>query len=164
MQPAVVSLGEVHGGTTSNVIPAQVYLHGTLRSCAAEVREQLITEVERALTVVRSLGGDFRLEVERGYPAGWNDATVNSWLSAVSTDFLGASAINEEPIGMGAEDLAYMSQLAPGAMIMIGAALADGISRGHHTEIFDIDERSLSLGAAILAETALRFLTGEVSL
>lgn len=164
MEPAVVSLGEVHGGTASNVIPSEVYLHGTLRSYNPEVREQLLGEVERALSIVKPLGGDFRLEFERGYPAGWNDAAVTGWLTGVSHDILGHQAVKAEPMGMGAEDFAYMCQAVPGAMIMVGAALPDGVERGHHTDIFDIDEQVMPLGAAILAETARRFLRGEVKL
>jgi amidohydrolase len=57
-----------------------------------------------------------------------------------------------------------MSQVVPGAMIMIGAAIPDGLARHHHTNIFDIDESVLPFGAAILAETARRFLAGEISL
>jgi amidohydrolase len=164
MEPAVVSLGEVHTGTASNVIPHEVYLNGTLRSFDPEVREQLIVEVERALSIVRPLGGDFRLEIGRGYPAGWNDAAVNGWLHATTRDLLGSEAVMEKPSGLGAEDFAYMCQKAPGAMIMVGAAPPDGIQRAHHTNIFDLDERVLPIGAAILAETARRFLAGEVSL
>ena len=164
MQPAVVSLGQVHAGTTSNVIPHEVYLHGTLRSFDPQVREQLIEEVERALAVVRPLGGDFRLKVYRGYPAGWNDPGVTNWLAAASADLLGSEAVKETPMGMGAEDFAYLCQEAPGAMMMIGAAIPDNISRPHHTNIFDLDERVLPLGAAVLAETARRFLTGELAL
>ena len=48
--------------------------------------------------------------------------------------------------------------------LMVGAALPDGLLRGHHTDIFDIDEGVLPVGAALLAETARRFLTGEFSL
>jgi amidohydrolase len=47
-------------------------------------------------------------------------------------------------------------------MFMLGAAIDDGVNRGHHTPIFDIDERALPIGAAILAETARRYLAGEV--
>ena len=164
LHPAVVSLGQIHAGTASNIIPSEVYLHGTLRSFNSEVREQLISEVERALAVVRPLGGDFRLKIERGYPAGWNDPAVAGWLTAVSADLLGAESVKNEAMSMGAEDFAFMCQKVPGAMIMIGAALPDGVARNHHTNIFDIDEQSLSIGAAILAETARRFLTGEVTL
>ncbi|MFN8457381.1 MAG: amidohydrolase [Anaerolineae bacterium] len=163
MQPAVLSLGQIHGGSASNVIPGEVYLQGTLRTFNEKVREQLLAEVERALTVVRPLGGDYRLEIERGYPAGWGDPAVAAWLTSVSTDLLGPEAVIHESPGMGAEDFAYMCQKAPGAMIMVGAALAGPI-RQHHTNIFDIDETILPIGAAILAETARRFLVGEVSL
>jgi amidohydrolase len=89
---------------------------------------------------------------------------VAGWLTAVSADLLGAESVKNEAMSMGAEDFAFMCQKAPGAMIMIGAALPDGIARNHHTDIFDIDEQSLPVGAAILAETARRFLTGEVTL
>jgi amidohydrolase len=65
---------------------------------------------------------------------------------------------------MGAEDFAYMARLKKGAMFMLGAAIDDGIERNHHTAIFDIDERVLPLGAAILAETARRFVTGRVKI
>jgi amidohydrolase len=163
-QPAVLSLGQVHAGTASNIIPHEVYLEGTLRSFDPEVREQLLTEVERALSIVRPLGGDYRLKVWRGYPAGWNDPTVNSWLTTTSIDLLGQEAIRTDLMGMASEDFAYMCQKAPGAMFMLGAAIKDNIERAHHTNIFDIDESALPVGAAILAETARRFLAGEVSL
>jgi amidohydrolase len=58
---------------------------------------------------------------------------------------------------MGAEDFAYMAREAPGAMFFLGGKIAGGGS--HHTPIFDIDEDVLPLGAAILAETARRFVT-----
>lgn len=164
IHPAVLSLGQIHGGSASNVIPGEVHLQGTLRSFNDQVREQLLAEVERALSLVRPLGGDFRLKIERGYPAGWSDPTVAAWLNSVTADLLGPQGVVNEPPGMGAEDFAYMCQKAPGAMIMLGAALADGPVRHHHTNIFDIDEAALPLGAAILAETARRFLRGEVSL
>lgn len=161
MHPAVVSLGVVRGGTASNVIPAEVYLEGTLRSFDPQVREQLLAEVERAFAVARAVGGDYRLEIERGYPAGYNDARVSAWISETITDLIGTDAIDRSRTGMGAEDFAYMTQKAPGAMFMLGAAIDDGVSRGHHTPVFDIDERALPIGAAILAETARRYLAGE---
>ena len=158
LEPAVVSLGQVHAGTTSNVIPHEVYLHGTLRSFSSTVREQLLVNLEQALSVVRPLGGDYRIELVRGYPSGWNDPTVDNWLTTVATNLNPQLVINNAPMGMGAEDFAYMCQEAPSAMFMLGAAINDGVERGHHTNIFDIDESIMPLGAAILAETTRNFL------
>jgi len=161
-EPAMLSVGVVRGGNATNVIPNEVELRGTLRSYSAEVREQLIAEVERAFAVARAYGGDYRLRIERGYPAGWNDARVAGWMEQVAGEFLGDNAFDHSPAGLGAEDFAYMCQKAPGAMLMLGAAIDDGVTRGHHTPIFDIDERCMPVGAAILAETATRFLKGQL--
>jgi amidohydrolase len=161
MHPAVVSLGVVRGGTVSNVIPAEVYLEGTLRSYDAGVREQLLQEVEAAIALSRHFGGDYKLEIERGYPPGFNDPTVTSWMDAVAAEIVGSDNIIRDRAGMGAEDFAYMQQKAPGTMINLGAAVGD-FKRAHHTPVFAIDETAMPIGAAILAETARRFLAGEV--
>jgi amidohydrolase len=162
MKPAVCSLGVVRGGTVSNVIPAEVYLEGTLRSFDLRVRELLIEEVERSVALARSFGGDYRLEIERGYPSGYNDPKVTGWVDQIATEMVGANMIERNRAGMGAEDFAYMTRKAPGMMFGLGASVGDSVYRAHHTPIFDIDEKALPLGAAILAETARRYLSGEL--
>jgi amidohydrolase len=69
-EPGMLSVGIVQGVGATNVIPSEVEVSGTLRSYSPEVREQLIAEVERAFAVARAYGGDYRLRIERGYPAG----------------------------------------------------------------------------------------------
>lgn len=161
LRPAVVSLGQVSGGTVSNVIPKAVYLQGTIRSHQDEVRQQLWGELERALKLSETLGGSYELEIIKGYPSLFNDETVNEWLRDVARELVGETAVTDAEFGMGAEDFAYMAQQAKGAMLMLGAATPDGIVRHHHTETFDIDESVLPLGTAVLAETARRFVTGQ---
>jgi len=75
----------------------------------------LLKEVEQALSVARPLGGDYRLEVWRGYPAGWNNAAVSEWLTQTGADLIGADKIDTDQMGMGAEDFAYMCQKPPAA-------------------------------------------------
>jgi len=162
MEKAVLSIGQVHSGTVSNVIPHEVYLEGTLRSFNKDIRKQLVKEVEQALSIVRPLGGNYELNIAYGYPAGWNDPVITDGLHKVCTDLIGGEAINSNAMGMGAEDFSYMCQQVPGAMFFLGAAIPDGIERGHHTNIFDIDESVLPTGAAILAETTRRFLMGDL--
>jgi amidohydrolase len=161
MEPGVISVGIVRGGSAPNIIPAEVYLEGTIRTFGEDVRSQIADELEKAFGVARAFGGDYRLEIDRGYPAGWNDERVAGWLAHTAEDLLGAGANDPSKKGMAGEDFAYMCQAAPGAMIGLGAGLMDGVNRGHHTPFFDIDEGCLPIGAAILAETALRFLRGE---
>ena len=162
LRPSVVSLGRICAGAAHNVIPKEVHLQGTIRSHEEAVRQQIWAEIERALSLSRPLGGDYKLAVVRGYPALFNDPKVNGWLREVVVDLAGETAVVEDEFGMGAEDFAYMTQKAPGAMFMLGAAPPDGIVRHHHTDTFAIDERVLPLGAAILAETARRFVTNKL--
>lgn len=164
IKPSVVSLGQIHAGAASNVIPSEVYLQGTIRSYHPEVRKQLWEEVEQALALAKALGGDYAFSLEEGYPAMSNNDQVNDWMRAVARDLAGEDIVVEDEGGMGAEDFAYMLQLAPGAMFSLGAAIDDDVTRAHHTPIFDIDESVLPLGAAMLAETARRFVTGKLEI
>lgn len=161
LRPCVISLGEIRGGATSNVIPSQIYLQGTIRSHHPDVREQLWAEIENAFKLSEQMGGRYKFKLIKGYPALFNSAEVNEWMRGVARDLAGETAVVNSEFGMGAEDFAYMAQKAKGAMFMLGAAINDGVVRNHHTDIFDIDERVLPLGAAILAETARRFVTGQ---
>lgn len=162
LRSCVVSLGEITGGAAPNVIPNEVYLQGTIRSQEPEVREQLWAEVEKALKLSELMGGSYTFKLSKGYPALYNDPQVNGWLRSVAQDLVGDTAVIDGEFGMGGEDFAYMTQQAPGAMFMLGAAIDDGLVRNHHTDIFDIDERVLPIGTAILAETARRFVTGNI--
>jgi amidohydrolase len=146
------------GGSTDNVIPDTVYLEGTLRSFSTEIREQLIQEVERVLGITRTLGGDYDLKIERGYPPQLNDHRVAAWLRQVGVDLLGDTQVSDEQKTMGAEDFSFMTQITQGAMFTLGVKPADAQPRYLHTATFDLDEEALPIGCAILAETALRFL------
>jgi len=164
LYPSVVSLGQVSGGAATNVIPNKVLLRGTMRSMLPEVREQLWHDLENALRMTELMGGHYELDIIKGYPAMINDPEANSWMRQVAGDLIGSEAVVESQFGMGAEDFAYITQKAKGAMFMLGAAMPEGPIRHHHTPTFDIDERVLTPGAAVLAETARRFVTGKLSL
>jgi amidohydrolase len=159
----VVSLGQIHGGSASNIIPGEVFLEGTIRSFDPAVRRLLREEVENAFRISEILGGSYEFQLICGYPALYNDRQVNDWLRHSARDLVGSAAVHEAEFGMGAEDFAYMTEAKRGAMFMLGAATPDGIARNHHTDTFDIDESVLPIGAAVLAETAHRFVTGQLS-
>jgi amidohydrolase len=163
LEPVVVSVGVIRGGSIDNVIPDTVYLEGTLRSFADDVREQLTHEVENALATTRALGGDYQLAIERGYPSTHNDPAVVGWLRRVGADLLGGDKVIATQKTMGAEDFSYMAQVAKGAMFRLGVRPPGGEPRHLHTSTFDLDEAALPIGAAILAETARRFVSGEFS-
>lgn len=164
LQPSVVSVGIIRGGSADNVIPDMVHLEGTLRSFDEAVREQLLQEVEQAFSIARTLRGDYQLQIERGYPATHNDPAVANWLRQVGGELLGSGQVCRKQKTMGAEDFSFMTQRVRGAMFRLGVKPPEVAPRYLHTATFDLDETALPIGAAILAETARQFLLGELKL
>lgn len=162
LRSCVLSLGQISGGSVPNVIPNEVYIQGTVRSHEQEVREKIWAEIEQACKITELMGGSYELKIHKGYPAMFNDEEVNGWMRDVAEDLVGETAVVDAEFGMGAEDFAYMTQKAKGAMFMLGAAIDDNVVRNHHTDIFDIDESVLPIGSAILAETARRYVTKQL--
>jgi len=159
--PAVVSIGSISGGHTENVIPESVKLTGTLRFTTPELQEQIHAEIKRAFEVARALGGNYELKFEIGSPPMINDTRVSAVIEKVGKDLLGSENVHEIEKTLGAEDFGSFSNHAPGAMYTLGVQ-----KKGHeeyllHHPKFDLDERALPIGTAVLVETALRFLRGE---
>jgi len=154
---AVISIGAIHTGHTSNVIPERVEIMGTIRSFDTEVREQLSNELEKAFALTRAFGGDFTLTIERGFPPMYNDPEVADLIRQTAEEMLGEDKVAPGEAQMGAEDFSYMSQLAPGAMLGLGTKI-DDTPRPAHSPTFDINEDALPIGAALLAEVACRLL------
>jgi amidohydrolase len=157
VRPAVISIGAVRAGEASNIIPDKVWLNGTIRSFDKETRQRLWDELEGAFGVARALGGDYQLEILKGFPSIYNDPEVADIIRQVAQEVVGADGIQAAEPEMGAEDFSYMAQEAPGAMFSLGAQIGDD-KRPHHNPHFDLDESAFPAGAAILAETACRLL------
>ncbi|HEU5139322.1 MAG TPA: M20 family metallopeptidase [Bacillales bacterium] len=159
LEPAVISVGRLEAGSTSNVIPGEVNLEGTMRSYSPETRELLSDELESAIAVVRQLGGEYKLAITHGEPALDNDSQVNRRIIESINDIYPDFQIDRAPFGLGGEDFAHISKVVPASMFFLGCALPDGKQRDLHTSEFDIDERCLPIGAHILLETAIRCLS-----
>ncbi|WP_017729414.1 M20 metallopeptidase family protein [Halalkalibacterium ligniniphilum] len=164
LEPTVISIGQVHAGTASNIIPTEVVIKGTMRSYSNQNREHIAAELERAISIVDNLGGSYELTITKGEPSLKNDPIVNGWILHTVKDLYPSFEIVHEPFGLGGEDFGYMSQIVPSAMFFLGCALSDGIKRDLHTPTFNLDERCLPIGVAILTETVRRYVQGEVKL
>lgn len=154
----VITIGTIQGGTKENILAGAVTMTGTIRTFEPETRETLLAELERACGVARALGGDFELSILPGFIPIVNDPAMTALVREVGADLLGEENVEESPLEMGAEDFSYFAREAPGCFFDLGGALDEDPPRHHHHPRFDIDERCLPIGAALLAETALRFL------
>ena len=155
--PAVVSLGAIHGGKAENVIPDRISLDGTIRFMDTKVQSQIHAEIKRAFEITRTLGGDYHLNFEIGTMPMYNHPDAVRLIKRAAQKLIGPESIFPRKDGMGAEDFGCFSDIAPGAMFNLGCKI-DGDERQHHNSNFDIDERCLPYGAAILADAAMDYL------
>jgi amidohydrolase len=159
----VVTVGTIQGGTKDNIMAGQVTMTGTIRSFEPETREALFTEMERACGVARALGGDYDLTIYPGYNPVVNDPEMTALVRDSGVDLLGAQSVQVAPLEMGGEDFCYFAEKAPGCFFMLGGATPGKAPRRHHHPLFDVDERCLPLGTAMLAQVAIRYLSGVLA-
>jgi len=157
-EPTVVSIGAVNGGFTENVIPDSIEMMGTLRFTSMDSQKRIHEEITRVFESIKVLGGDYELEIEIGAPPMENDEFVTQVIQEVGSELLGAENVKKPHDTLGAEDFGTFMLHARGAMYNLGTQ-----KKGHedyllHHPKFDLDERALPIGSAILAETAIRFL------
>ncbi|MBK9926048.1 MAG: amidohydrolase [Anaerolineales bacterium] len=157
-QPTAVSIGTINGGFTENVIPDMVKITGTMRFTNLDVQKQVREEMHRAFSIAKTMGGGYELNFEYGGPPMINDKMVSDLIEETGKDILGTDNVHEIGKTLGAEDFGEFMSHAPGAMFTLGTQ-----KKGHeeyqlHHPKFDIDERALPVGTAMLVETAKRFL------
>jgi len=163
LRSAVVTVGALHAGTVSNIISEECELRVTIRTSDEETRGQLSERIP-ALTkgITAAMRGSAEVEYTFGYPVLVNDAAMTDLVREVARELIGADKVHEREMGMGAEDMAYFLQAAPGCFFRIGSRNEErGLTYGHHHPRFDIDdEGALPVGVAAVTAVTLRYLNG----
>jgi amidohydrolase len=105
-EPAVVTVGSIHGGTKHNIIGDHCHLQLTVRSYSSEVREQILKSIERRAKGVASACGapEPIIKVSEGTPALNNDAQLTARLTGLFKQTLGEARVQEAEQVMGGED------------------------------------------------------------
>ena len=161
-ESAVVSVTQIHGGDTWNVIPETVVLRGTTRSFNPAVRDQIELAIRRiADGACRACGARMELRYERRYPALINTSAETEIAAATAAAVVGDSNVQRDLLpSMAAEDFACFLEQKPGAYIWIGngTAEAGGILHNPH---YDFNDEVLPLGASYWVRLAEAVLTKE---
>jgi len=153
---AVVTVGSIHSGTASNIIPERAVLTGTLRATTPETRAAIGNEVRRiAESVAEAYRLTARATVHLGTPPIVNPPRASQWARQAAAAVLGDAAV--VPFGitnMGGEDFAFYLERIPGCFMRVGAREEGGERLAAHSPRFTAAEESIFVGAAVLAESA----------
>lgn len=160
LEPGVITIGTINGGTVNNVIPDRVTMTGTIRSFSEAARKLLQDELARACRVIEPLGGLAEYTLFPGYPPTVNSPEATAVMVSAMRDLLGDEQVKEASMGMGAEDFSFMAQVAPGNFLRLGVhdpAWGEQFYPVHRAD-FRMDEDALPIGAAALAAAAIRWM------
>jgi amidohydrolase len=150
LEPVVLSVTTIAGGTAFNVIPDRVQLAGTIRT----FNEQVRNHVHRRLREV--VGDRGRVEIRRTTQALINDPRMAALVRAVAVDVVGKANVIDNARTTTSEDFASFAAKVPSCFFHVGSAGADAAP--HHHPRFDIDEGAMAVGLEILCGAAQRFL------
>lgn len=162
--PVVITVGQLHAGTASNIIPSTAELAASVRTLSSASLEQLAIELPRLVQGVAAAHGcTADVDFEHQYPVTVNDPEMWDHAKGVLAGLYGADRVvkRRDPI-MGAEDFSYVLERVRGCFILLGARPEDvpaDSAPSNHSATVRFDDSVLGEQAAALAELAVATLT-----
>ena len=162
VNPSLITIGSIQGGTAQNIIPDEVCLKGIIRTMTKEDREyakKRLREVVNGICVTMRAEAD--IEIEESYPCLYNeDSMVDVVKTAACSEIGEEHVLNQKNPKMGVESFAYFAEQRDSAFYFLGIANKEkNIIHPLHNSLFDIDERALAVGVAIQTKAVLNYLT-----
>jgi amidohydrolase len=159
LESAVVSVTQVHGGDTWNVIPDEAVLRGTVRTFKTELQDAIEAGIRRvAAGIASALGTSAEVRYERRYPPTVNSEKETEIAAAIAADVVGDAHVNRSLLPtMGSEDFAFMLQAKPGCYVFIGNGTGEK-AVGLHNPHYDFNDEILPIGASYWARLVERTL------
>ena len=163
----VVTVGSIHGGVRSNIIPEQVEMWGTLRALSVQDEQLLISRVRQiAEKTAEAHGATVEVEIPYSshYPVTFNNVDLTQRMVPSLKKAAGDENVLVIAPHTGAEDFSFFQEKIPGLFFFVGArppeiSAADAPS--HHTPDFMIDERGMITGIKAMLQLTLDY--GEMS-
>lgn len=160
----VVTIGSIHGGNRSNIIPEQVEMLGTIRALSSEDEKMLIERIKEVATKTAEAAGataEVIIPYSNHYPVTFNDVELTQKMLPSLQKTAGAEHVTLKPAVTGAEDFSFFQQKVPGLFFFLG-----GLPKGkdpktsgpHHTPDFFIDDSGLKLGVNAIANLTLDYM------
>ena len=146
----VISITQIHSGTTHNIIPEKAFINGTVRTLD-KVTQRLIKERLNSICegIAISFNCEIKLKYNIGYPVTFNHKNETKFSVEVATEISGSTMVdgNAPPI-MGSEDFSYMLLERPGAYLHLG----QGDGPALHSSEYDFNDELSPIGASFFVK------------
>ncbi len=168
LDPAVLSITQIHAGDAYNVIPGEAVLRGTVRTYTVEALDKIEADMRRiATTLPQVYGGSGELDFVRAYPPLVNWEKETAFAVQVAEEAFGRENINPQvPQFMGAEDFSFFLEKVPGCYLFLGNGDGDHRLQSYHgmgpcqlhNPNYDFNDALLPVGASYWVKLVQAFL------
>lgn len=156
LNPIVMTLGTIEGGTRFNVIPNHVHMTGSVRAYTAERHIEVMTPIIEKTCEGLGCKGTLTYRHVIG-PVINNYDEITALAQNTVRKLYGDDALGHQQMMLGSEDFGSYMTKAPGVFAFIGT-IDDEHQYSNHHEKYDIDENILRRGVSIMAQFALDYM------
>jgi len=159
---AVVTIGAIHGGVRSNIIPEDLYMLGTIRTLDAEMKtivHQRLREIVE--NIAKANNAEATLEIDEGYPITYNEPELYDQMLPTLHRMAGANNVKIISAITGAEDFSFFQEKVPGLYFFVGGCPSGNDTKKaapHHTPDFYVDDSGMLLGMKTMTALTLDYL------
>ena len=161
-EAAVITIGSIHGGVRSNIIPEKVELIGTIRTLNTDMQDKIHEKIRLTATkIAESAGAIADVRITKGYPITYNDPELTEMMLHSLHQVAGKENVKLIKAITGAEDFSFFQKQIPGMYFFVGAmpeSTRPEDAPPHHSPDFYIDEGCLKLGIRALSYLTLDYM------
>lgn len=159
---AVITIGSIHGGLRSNIIPDSVMMVGTIRTLDPAMQANIEERIHRTVEgIARSAGTTAEVFISGGLPITYNDPELTRMMAPTVERVAAGGDADLRPPSTGAEDFSYYQQEIPGFFFFLGG-VPEGVSpedaAPHHSPHFFFDEGGISYGVRALSHLVVDYM------
>tara|TARA_B100001029_G_C15040227_1_gene443068 strand:+ start:444 stop:1733 length:1290 start_codon:yes stop_codon:yes gene_type:complete len=158
---AVVTIGAIHGGLRSNIIPEDLYMLGTIRTLDEGMKIKVHKRIREIVQkTAETNNAEATIDIDEGYPVTYNDPKLYNKMLPTLTRIAGKSNVTIMEAITGAEDFSYFQKKVPGLYFFIGGVPENfdlSQSADHHTPDFFVDDSGMLLGMKTMAALTLDY-------
>ena len=160
--PSVITIGMIHGGVRSNIIPDEVEMNGTIRTFDPEIRLDIHRRIRQtAEAIAQSAGATAEVNVRLGIPVTMNDPALTEQMLPTLRRVVGPQNLLQANPRTGGEDFSLYAEQVPGLFLFLGitprGADPDTVP-ANHSPFFFADEDALLVGVRTLANLAADYM------
>ncbi|MEP1446482.1 MAG: amidohydrolase [Paraglaciecola sp.] len=163
-EAAVVTIGSIHGGNRSNIIPSEVEIVGTIRTLNKAAREHMYEALPRKVNGIADsmrATAEITLPLDYYYPITYNDPALTEKMVPTLIKSAGSdNVIYSKPV-TGAEDFSFFQEKVPGLYLWIGGKPLDvpaNEAPAHHTPEFYVDDSAMKTGVKLLTDLTMDYM------